>query len=64
MMQEQLNRIERNQRRIEKKLDNTRGLLMQLLEALTDEEDEDEPQHDLDGNLIEGGERDENESLD
>lgn len=43
--------------RIEAKLDA-------LLDALADEGDDDEPQYDLDGNLIEGGERDENESLD
>lgn len=56
MKQTQLNRIEESQQRIEAKLGA-------LLEALVDE-DEYEPQYDLDGNLIEGGERDENESLD
>ncbi len=42
--------------RIEAKLDA-------LLEALAEEGDGEEPQHDLDGNLIEGGERDETASL-
>ena len=56
-MKEQLDRIERNQRRIESKLDA-------LLDALADEGDDDEPQYDLDGNLIENFERDDNDSLD
>lgn len=56
MKQAQLNRIEESQKRIEAKLDA-------LLDALS-EEDDDEPQYDLDGNLMEGGERDESQSLD
>lgn len=43
-------------------LDRIEAKLDALLDALADEGDE--PQYDLDGNLIEGGERDENESLD
>ncbi len=48
---------------MEEQLDRIEAKLDALLDALADE-DEEEPQFDLEGNLIEGGERDENESLD
>lgn len=48
---------------MKEQLDRIEAKLDALLEALA-EEDEDEPQYDLDGNLIESGERDDNESLD
>ena len=48
---------------IEEKLDRIEAKLDALLDALAEDED-DEPQFDLDGNLIENFERDDNESLD
>ncbi|NYT25393.1 hypothetical protein H0A73_17470 [Alcaligenaceae bacterium] len=48
---------------MKEQLDRIEAKLDALLEALA-EEDEDEPQYDLDGNLMEGGERDESQSLD
>ena len=49
---------------MKEQLDRIEAKLDALLDALADEGGDDEPQYDLDGNLIEGGERDENESLD
>lgn len=49
---------------MKEQLDRIEAKLDALLDALADEYDEEEQQFDLDGNLIEGGERDENESLD
>lgn len=49
---------------MKEQLDRIEAKLDALLDALADEGDEDEPQYDLDGNLIENVERDENESLD
>lgn len=57
MKQAQLNRIEESQKRIEAKLDA-------LLEAVAEEDDEEEQQFDLDGNPLEIVERNQNESLD
>lgn len=53
----QLDRIEVAQQRLETKLDV-------LLAALAEDVDEEGAQFDLDGNQIEGSERDANESLD
>ena len=48
---------------MKEQLDRIEAKLDALLEALA-EEDDDEPQYDLDGNLIENFEHDDNESLD
>lgn len=48
---------------MKEQLDRIEAKLDALLDALADEGD-DEPQYDLDGNLIENFERDDNESLD
>ena len=48
---------------MKEQLDRIEAKLDALLEALA-EEDDDEPQYDLDGNLIEDRERDQSESLD
>jgi hypothetical protein len=45
-------------------LDRIEAKLDALLGALVEEGPDEEPQYDLDGNLIEGGERDETQSLD
>ena len=63
-MPTQLDRIEQNQKLILAGQEQTRAMLAALLDALADEGDDDEPQFDLDGNLIENFERDENDSLD
>jgi len=44
-------------------LDRIEAKLDALLEALAEEGDEEEQQYDLDGNLVDGGERDQSESL-
>lgn len=62
MMPTQLDRIEQNQKLILAGQEQTRAMLAALLDSLADEGDE--PQFDLDGNLIENFERDDNESLD
>ncbi|NGR09396.1 hypothetical protein G5B41_17790 [bacterium SGD-2] len=63
-MSERLKRIEFRLAQIENQLGRITASLDLLVEALADEGDDDEPQFDLDGNLIENFERDDNESLD
>lgn len=62
-MKKQLDRIEERLAHIEAENGRILACLDLLLETLADQDDE-EPQYDLDGNLIENFERDENESLD
>lgn len=63
-MQEQLDRIEARQKQILEELARNSAALAAVLDALSEDGEEEGPQYDLDGNLIERGERDQSQSLD
>lgn len=63
-MSERLKNIERRLAQIENRLGRIEAGHALLVEALAEEGEDFEPEYDLDGNLVEGGERNENESLD